>query len=84
MAICSLRVAPEAVIPCKAGSKAIYLPLLYVVLEPMSGIPVHIRGESHACPHYDTCRSGSRGMLPSPSPLRTVLESFPSHGSSLR
>jgi len=27
--------------------------------------------------------SGSRGLLPAPSPLRTVRESFPSHGSSL-
>jgi len=25
--------------------------------------------------------SGSRGMLPSPSPLRTVRASFPAHGS---
>src|SRR5215212_9924230 len=27
--------------------------------------------------------SGSRATLPSPRPLRTVRESFPSHGSSL-
>ena len=27
--------------------------------------------------------SYGRGMLPSPSPLRTVLETFTSHGSSL-
>ena len=26
---------------------------------------------------------GSQGLLPAPSPLRTVRESFPSHGSSL-
>jgi hypothetical protein len=26
---------------------------------------------------------GSRGLLPAPSPLRTVRDSFPSHGSSI-
>ncbi len=27
---------------------------------------------------------GSRGLFPAPSPLRTVLDSFPSHGSSIQ
>ena len=32
---------------------------------------------------YDTMWSGSQGSLLNPSPIRTVLVSFPTYGSSL-
>ena len=37
----------------------------------------------HACQQLSFYQSGSRGLLPAPSPLRTVRATFTAHGSSI-